>query len=628
MVSFLSPLFLVGFAAAAVPIVLHLLKRRPEPRVRFGAVQMLKRASIERTEKRSVRELILLALRVAALALFAVAFARPFFASGSAGGSGSATIVALDTSYSMSAPGRFARAQQLAKDAISRAATGDPVGVVTFSDEADVVVAPAMNRAVALQAIDRLQAGFGATNYRTGIAAAANSLAGRRGAIVVVTDLQANGWDADARATVPETTRIDVADVGPLPPNFAVTALRSDDGHVVATVRNASPQQRETRVSLAVDGRSSGDRNVSIGPNQSLDVAFEDVARGAFFSVTVADPDGLSADNIRYGSFGDNRLVVLVVTADGDLNREGFYLEQALAARSTATPLYQVSGVSAATFGARPQDEIRRVAAIALLSTSGLDRRGRDKLAAFVRNGGGILIAAGPGVDGDLVKDVPGDADGLQVTRADDQPLPRALVASDIRHPIFEPFGANLTTLALVRFQRVTRISGAGCQAVARFTTGETALLDCPAGAGRALILASDLDREWNDFPLHPSYVPFLNEAVRYLAGQRALDAGYLIGSTGVPRTPGIQTIVTPNAHPTAAPSRVVVNVDPREGEPARISSMDFQSAVTHLRDAAESESTISARRQEEDRQHLWQYVLIMMVVVLGLEGFVASRTT
>ena len=140
MLSFLSPLFLVGALAAAVPIVLHLLKRAPEPRVRFGAVQLLRRASIERTEKRSVRELLLLALRVAALGLLALAFARPFFASGSAAGSGSATIVALDTSYSMSAPGRFERAQQLAKDAVTRAAAADLVGVVAFSDEADVAV--------------------------------------------------------------------------------------------------------------------------------------------------------------------------------------------------------------------------------------------------------------------------------------------------------------------------------------------------------------------------------------------------------------------------------------------------------------------------------------------------------
>ena len=37
MLSFLAPMFLAGAAAAAVPIVLHLLKREPEERVKFAA---------------------------------------------------------------------------------------------------------------------------------------------------------------------------------------------------------------------------------------------------------------------------------------------------------------------------------------------------------------------------------------------------------------------------------------------------------------------------------------------------------------------------------------------------------------------------------------------------------------
>jgi len=41
MISFLSPLFLVGATAAAVPVILHLLKRQPEPRVKFAAVKLL-----------------------------------------------------------------------------------------------------------------------------------------------------------------------------------------------------------------------------------------------------------------------------------------------------------------------------------------------------------------------------------------------------------------------------------------------------------------------------------------------------------------------------------------------------------------------------------------------------------
>ena len=84
MLSFLSPLFLFGAAAAAVPVVLHFLNRQPEARVKFSAVKLLREAPVEHTQRRRLRQLLLLALRVTALLLLALAFARPFFATGAA----------------------------------------------------------------------------------------------------------------------------------------------------------------------------------------------------------------------------------------------------------------------------------------------------------------------------------------------------------------------------------------------------------------------------------------------------------------------------------------------------------------------------------------------------------------
>ena len=75
--SFLYPLFLIAAAAAAVPIVLHLLRRKTDVVVDFPAVRLLHKTPVERQRRRRLRELILLALRVAALLLLALAFARP-----------------------------------------------------------------------------------------------------------------------------------------------------------------------------------------------------------------------------------------------------------------------------------------------------------------------------------------------------------------------------------------------------------------------------------------------------------------------------------------------------------------------------------------------------------------------
>src|SRR5476651_1973323 len=236
MLSFLSPLFLAGAAAAAVPLVLHLLKREPEARVKFAAVKLIKQAPVEYTDKRRLRELLLLALRVAALVLLALAFARPFLATGAAVGSTGVTVVALDISFSLS--GRFERAKQLAKEAIAKAPAGDLVGVVTFADEAEIVAKPGFDRTLANDAVEQAVAGFGATRYRAALSAASQHLAGRRGTVVVVTDLQEIGWDAGDRVSVPEGTTIQVVDVGAMPANLAVTAVRPMADRVVATVHN------------------------------------------------------------------------------------------------------------------------------------------------------------------------------------------------------------------------------------------------------------------------------------------------------------------------------------------------------------------------------------------------------
>jgi hypothetical protein len=627
-VSFLSPLFLAGAAAAAIPVLLHLLKKEPEARVQFAAVKLLKKAPVEHTQRRHLRELILLALRVTALILLALAFARPFFVSGAASTSTGVTVVALDTSYSMSAPGRFEHAKQLAKDAIARAPSSDLVGVVSFDDAAQIVMKPGTDRVLAASTIDEATAGFGATRYRGALSAAAQSLAGRRGTIVVVTDLQENGWDAGDRATVPEGTRIEVAEVGAAPPNLAVTAVRALADRVVASVHNGGDRPREARVHLAIDGRAAGEAVVPLGPNQSGDATFAGAPRGTAAVVRVEDPGGIAADDVRYALIGGvSRPSVLVVTGSGDMSREAFYVQHALAAGTPGNAAFQVSGVSGAQLSSWTDDRVAPHAAVFLLSTRGLERRGREVLSTYARTGGGLLIAAGADVDGDIVADVLGPGSTLRVATVDNaRPVARALAPADVRHPIFQAFSGNATTLGLVRFDRASRIAGSGCQTLARFTTGDAAFLECPAGDGRALVLAADLDNKWSDFPLHATFVPFLHEIVGYLASARAHASDYVIADApaGVKKEPGIASIVV--ATQGAATRQIAVNVDPRESDPARISVDEFKSAVTQMKEAAGVEARVEAR-QQEDRQHLWQYAVALMVMLLAAEGLVAART-
>ena len=623
MLSFLFPGFLIGAAAAAVPLVLHLLRREPEPRVKFPAVKLLKQAPVERTEKRHLRELILLALRIASLVLLALAFARPFFANGAALTTSGTTIVALDTSYSMSAPGRFSRAQQLARAAIDRAPANDLVGVVAFADRADVLARPSADRTLTRGAVDAASAGFGTTRYRAGLNAAAQALQGRRGTIVVVTDLQESGWDAGERAIVPENARIEIADVGAMPANLAVTGLRAASDHIVATIHNAGPS-RQARVHLFLDGAASGDATIALPANGSADAPLPPAGRAETAMVRVEDQDGLQADNARYLVVGGAaRPSILLITGSGDAGQEAFYLQHALAAGD-----FDIVSIGAAQLSAWDAPRLAGESAVLLVSTRGLERRGREALASYVERGGGVLIAAGPDVDGDVAADVLGADVPLRITAEAASPKSelRTLAPADVRHPVFRAFDPGAATLGLVRFRTVSRIAGTGCQGVARFTTSELALIDCAAGEGRGLVFASDLDNRWNDFPLHPTFVPFVHEIVRYLSSAHPVSAESIVGADArLPLVPGVATIPA-DARSGARARKVAVNVDPREGEPTRISADDFQTAVTRLQAASAADARVEAT-QQEDRQHLWRIAIVLMIAALAVEGLVASRT-
>ena len=626
--SFLSPLFLIGALAAVVPIVLHMLKREPEARVRFAAVRLLKRAPVEQAHHRRIRELLLLALRVSALVLLALAFARPFVAAGESRSPG-VTVVVVDTSLSMSAPGQFERARQMARDALSKAPSADLVGVVTFADAAEVAAVPARDRAAALAAIASAIPGHGATSYRAAMASASdmvNAYGSGRGSIVVVTDLQESGWDADDRVSVPDEARVEVRDVGAPPPNLAVTGIRRSDGRLSALLRNAGPATRDVRVQLTVDGRAAGEASASIGPNQLAEVSLP-AARGLAAEVSIQDPEGIAGDNRRFLVLDDAaRPAVAVVSATGDLRREAFYVQQALAASAPAGSSFEVEGTAPAVLSAWNQARVNGHAALVVLSTQGLDRNARERLAAYMRQGGGVLITGGDQIDPEVIANILGDRRLLTIAPAAAKPGQgtRRLAPADVRHPVFKAFGSRVAALGLVRFDRVAAIESSACPTLARFTGGDSAVVECEVGDGRALVLAFDLDRRGNDFPLQSSFVPFLHEAMRYLAAGGTAEE-YVVGQGRAAQVPQPGIVTMEGANPARRAAAFAVNVNPAESDPRRIAVGDFEKTVVRLKDRDALQRP--AVRPEEDRQSIWRYLLVLVMVALVTESFVARRT-
>src|SRR5687767_3613663 len=128
--------------AIAIPIALHLFRHHAGPVQPFSAVRFLQRAPLQRARRRRLRDLLPLALRVTALGLLAVSFARPYVTTTDAESSAPITIVAIDRSFSLSAPGQAERARALATEVVDGLPAGERIAVMAFDERAELLVPP------------------------------------------------------------------------------------------------------------------------------------------------------------------------------------------------------------------------------------------------------------------------------------------------------------------------------------------------------------------------------------------------------------------------------------------------------------------------------------------------------
>jgi hypothetical protein len=615
MPAFLSPLFLVGVAAAAIPIAIHLFYRRTEPVIDFAAMRYLRRAPVEHSRRRRLRELVLLALRVTALVLLALAFARPYFSDSVAAQSGAATLVMIDSSVSLSAPGRFEAARERARRAIEDAPATHAVGLVAFAQATDVIAPVSQDRAGAVAALAQLTPGAGATRYRAALQGAADAFNGRSGRIVVVTDLQQSGWDAASDGGIPDAISVEVEDIGAPDTNLAVTSLRVEGADAVAVVQNYSARPATDQVIFAVDAQRIGAVPVTLAAGASVEarVALDGVAAGGL-SASITDREGYSADNTRYAILDElaDAVSVFAVTPTGHPS-EALYLERALAV-AQGTRGFRFRSIGGGAFSALDPKALESVDVIVVLATRGVAQRGRERLAEFVRAGGGLLVAAGPDVDPAILKDaLAGIVDTSWEPRV---PESLSFAPDDSRHPVFRVFG-GAGTLGNVEFSRAVRItSPVSANVIARYSDGSPALVEERTAGGRVLVFGSDLNYRWNDFPLQPAFVPFIHETMRYLASPRTARTEYLVGDLQAATTPGVIEVQG---------RRIAVNPDPRESDPARMTAETFQAGISRLK-AAAAQNERTAANQQEDRQFLWWYGLLLMVVSLAAEGVIGRR--
>lgn len=572
--NFLSPAFLLALPLAAVPVVIHLLSRRQQKKISWGAMRFLMQAATRRRRLWRLTDLLLLILRTAAFLFLIFALSRPLLPTNWLGGSVPRDVIlVVDQSLSMtrSADGTtlFDLQLQKAREALDALGSSDSVRVVLAGETpewlmVDPLPATASNVRRVRGQLDAIKPSLGGGNLIAALREATDLEAPKDKSarlIVVITDGQRIGWRLEEtplwsavrtrleNAPIPTTVNLQAVGSKGAEANLAVSSVESPRPYgsmlqplsFVATVVNHGTELSEpTLLAWRVNELPAGVTTIpSLAPGANttvtLDHSFQQA--GEFEVVCELEAkDVLSADNVgRCLVDIYERLPVLLVedsAQDEDSIPDSSFLLAALGAHPGQTnqgwrSVFEPTLISSAALATTDLNAYR---CILLVDTPVLPQATLDRVEAYVRNGGGAWWALGARTDERVFNEQvhrgglglapmkvttpigdPDDREKFVAIRATSEAHPATALLSDFQR-------LDLDRARVFRRHQFAAVTAKGVSVLLQAQGGEPVVVERRFGTGRVLVQAIPLGVTWSTLPLCQAYVPLIHEWFWYLS--------------------------------------------------------------------------------------------------------------
>jgi hypothetical protein len=673
--NFLAPLFLVGLAGLAIPVILHLIQKERKNVVQFPSLMFLRRIPYQSVQRRRIRHWFLLFMRLAALALIVLAFARPFLRRTEIAASASGAreiVVLLDRSYSMGYGGKWTQALAAAQSAINGLTAGDRASVVFFTSNTEVALRSAADKGRLQAALSGIEPAAGATRFGPALKLAGSILSEsalpRREAILI-SDFQRGGWQGSDGVRLPDgavLTPVAINDSGKVNLAIAPVTLQHTEfqGQQRITVTTGAVNHTDGEVSadisLEIGGRGIQTRRLTVAPRGAASTTFDPVTvaeQNLRASVRLSD-DALARDNVfHFVVSPEDPVNVLVAERPGAQRNSSLYLMRALAVSETP----RIDAASRQADSISSEDLAR--ARVVMLNDAPIAQNTAERLKAFVEGGGGVFVAFGERASWPASADILPGVAGPPVDRTRG-PAAR-LGALEYGHPLFEVFrGPRTGDFASARFYGYRSVTpAANIKTLARFDDGQPALMERRLGTGRVLLWTSTLDTGWSDLALKPVFVPFIHRVIRYLGAYTEPKPWRTVGDVVDPAlqaatrgsdvsrvalTPGGQRISLDGDGPEVLelseqgfyefraqgrdsdpPIVVASNVNLTESDLSPVDPQEIVAAAMGRAGVqAAGETAPPSDEAQESAQRVWWYLLFAGLLLLGAESIVASRMT
>jgi len=554
--TFASPWFLLGILGIAVPIYLHLYYRKTPVRKDFPSLRLI-RLSVEFVARRKkVRNLLLMALRIAAIILVVMSLARPFLGQSASARNSSDTpaafVVLLDNSMSMGCTHQgisvFNTARARALEILDQMQPGDRATVGLINDPGRLIFPQLTWDQEALKkSISNIPLSMAGTSMASSLLPALKLLSplkAYRRAVYVITDMTESSWQPfiekyDLARVEPGIDLIMVPVGDTAPDNMAVTGIEVEAPVVMSgrqvplkvTLANFSQRNRKARVTISINGERKLEEEVEVEANAVKDAkVMANFSATGMNQVTAAiQSDAMPFDDQRHLAvrvFEPCR--VLLIKPDSlpgqPENREDIFVRFALNPLNRSKDNnFAVDSRSAAE--ARGAD-LRNYAVVCLINQRHLEPDLIKRLSEYLLSGGNLITFMGNRVEPEWYnKNLIDDLGGAyllparvykRVGNAVSRSVGYQMTDIDTGHPAFSIFASDGTgdpgRAQIFEFFQVRPNPSA--LLLARMSHGLPGIVEEKRGRGRSMLVTFSADNSWTNWPVRPTWLPFLHQTL------------------------------------------------------------------------------------------------------------------
>jgi hypothetical protein len=557
-------------------------------------------------------------------------------------------VVAVDNSMSMQARGRWEESRRWALEQLNELGPGDQAALLVMHPEPAWLVPATDDLASVRTALRSAQPGYEYTRYARPLRLAGETLAGLPAAnrtLVWMADEQFVGWrGVDLAQKLPPGVAVRFAGALPAPQRqAAIIALhksnQAGDG-LDLTVRQFHATTDQRRLTVRAGERVLAERTFSLNPGDNrITVPFGWPAEVAGLRVSL-DADDLPAD--------DSAWIATTTTAANSVLLDAATETDFLAHALRSTQKLNETGFQPAPL---PEGDWPGEAVVILRNGAAFQGEPLGRLNQFVDSGGAVWVFAdGSAAQTDWLKQ-----HGVGVAARGTAAEPWHLRDWDAEHPALAAFaGQSLLPLLAVEFHRGFNLSGDALASLANWPDGKMALAEVSRDGWHILVAGFAPDREAMDWPTKPSFVPFVDRAVRWLSSVKDAREDWHVGDViPLPGGPGVwraldspvkQTdqTVTGNVRPTApglyefsgggVRRHLAVNVPVEESDlspwpsPDQLTALESKNAPAA--EVQQRAATLAERQTVENRQRIWWWLLAVGGLALLVELGLANRTS